>query len=173
MLQQGFTPEHMSKCPAKNVTCNHCRKVGHYERTCRSKSTLSRGRGGVHMIQEQDGDFLEYTENAEDGPLERGSSVGWVDHGWPKVPAQLPSWDADSSGAYVVMAIRSKKSTELKVTGSQLSVKINQKATRVWMDSGLPISIFTVGELRSTLGSLNVGLEKLTQRSTATMVTTH
>ena len=72
-----------------------------------------------HMIQEQDGEFLEYTDNSEDGPLERGSLVGWVDHGWPKVPAQLHSWDSNSSGAYVVMAIRSKKSTELKVAGSQ------------------------------------------------------
>ena len=35
--QPNFTPEHLTTCPAKNVTCNFCRKTGHYERTCRGK----------------------------------------------------------------------------------------------------------------------------------------
>ena len=99
--QPVFTPEHMSKCPAKNVISSHCRKIGHFERACRSKNTLSRGRGGVHMIQEEDGELLDYTDNAEDGPLELGNSVGWVDQDWSNVPAQLHSWDSDSSGDYV------------------------------------------------------------------------
>ena len=119
----------MIKCPAKNVTCNHCRKIGHHERTCRSKNTLSRGRGRVYTIQEQDGEILEYT---------------------------------DSSGDYVVMAIRSKEATELKVAGLQLSVKITKRATRLWIDSGSSISIFTVDKLRSTLGAPNIRLENLT-----------
>ena len=66
----------MSKCQAKNVTYNHCKKIGHYERTCRSKHPTSRERGGVNRIQEQDGELLEYTDAAEDGSLEHGSSVG-------------------------------------------------------------------------------------------------
>ena len=114
------------------------------------------------MIEDQDGELLEYTDAAENKSLEHGSSVGWVDQ--PKVPAQPRSWDSDSSGDYVVMANRSKKATELKlkVAIAQLSVKINGRATRVWIDSGTSISIFTVGELRSTLGAQNVKLESLT-----------
>ena len=54
----------MSKCPAKNVIGSHCRKIGNFERACRSKNTLSRRRGGVHMIQEQDGELLDQTDNA-------------------------------------------------------------------------------------------------------------
>ena len=42
--QPNFTPEHRQRCPARAVTCNFCRKFGHFERTCRGKR-LSRGGG--------------------------------------------------------------------------------------------------------------------------------
>ena len=44
--QPNFTPEHLTTCPAKNATCNSCRKTGHYERTCRGKRN-NRGRPAV------------------------------------------------------------------------------------------------------------------------------
>ena len=40
--QPNFTPEHRQRCPARAVTCNFCKKGGHFERTCRRKR-LSRG----------------------------------------------------------------------------------------------------------------------------------
>ena len=61
---------------------------------------------------------------------------------------------------------QSRKATELKVAGAHLSVKINGRATRVWIDSGCPISNFTVGELRSTRVAQNVKLESLTPEDT-------
>ena len=50
----------------------------------------------------------------------------------------------------VVMAIKSRKENELKVAGAKLPIRINGKQTSVWIDSGSPISIFTVGELKRT-----------------------
>ena len=40
-------------------------------------------------------------------------------------------------------------------------MKINGKATQAWIDSGSPISIFTIGELKRTLGACNVHLKPL------------
>ena len=31
----NFTLDHIASCPAKGATCNACRKLGHFERTCR------------------------------------------------------------------------------------------------------------------------------------------
>ena len=45
--QRGFTPEHNAKCPARNATCNFCRKTGNYERTCRGRREAGRGRVGL------------------------------------------------------------------------------------------------------------------------------
>ena len=54
------------------------------------------------------------------------------------------------------MAIRSRRETELKVAGARLPIKVNGKQPNVWIDSGSPISIFTVGELKPTLGTAGV-----------------
>ena len=111
-------------------------------------------------------------ENVDDGHLENSadeeasqhaSSIGWVN----KNPV-VHSWDSSSSdGDYMVMAIKHKRVTELKVAGAQLPIKVNGKPTRVWIDSGSPISIFTVGELRKTLGTSGVKLDNFTEVNNA------
>ena len=58
------------------------------------------------------------------------------------------------------MAIKSRRETELKVAGARLSIKINGKQTNVWIDSGSTISIFTVRELKRTLGTAGVNVKK-------------
>ena len=103
-----------------------------------------------NLIREQDEELLDCNDASEDGSLEHGSSVGWVNQ--PVVPAHSHSCDSVSSDNNVVMAIRSKTATELKVAGAQSSVKINGRTTRSWIDSGSPISILTVGAIMSTLG---------------------
>ena len=85
--------------------------------------------------------------------------MGWVNT--PAPPKQIHSWDSDSSGDYLVMSIRSKNRTELKVAGAKLPIVINGKKTSVWIDSGSPISISTIGELRKTLGANGIHLKEL------------
>ena len=57
------------------------------------------------------------------------------------------------------MAIKPRKETELKVAGARLPIKVNGKQTNVWIDSGSPISIFTIGELKRTLGTAGVNVK--------------
>ena len=58
--QSGFSPEHIAKCPARNATCNFCRKNGHYERTCWGRKAANRERVG--LIHE-DGSKEELLQN--------------------------------------------------------------------------------------------------------------
>ena len=74
--QGDFTPEHFAKCPARNATCNCCRKTGNYERTCRGRKAANRGRVG--MIHDE-GTEGEYIQNDQEGNGSNyRSSVGWV-----------------------------------------------------------------------------------------------
>ena len=145
--QSGFTPDHIPKCSARNATCNFCKKTGHYKRTCRGRRSANRG--CVGMINEDDTDGGIAQDYPEERASNYGSSVGWVTDS--KAPAH--GWDSDSSTEYVVMSIRRKEETELRVAGAKLALRINSKATQAWIDSGSPISIFTIGELKRTLGN--------------------
>ena len=104
------------------------------------------------MINEDGTDGGIEQDYPEESVSNYGSSVGWVTDS--KAPAH--GWDSDSSTEYVVMSIRRKKEEELRVAGAKLALKINGKATQAWIDSGPPISIFTIGELKRTLGTANV-----------------
>ena len=156
--QLNFTREHLDRCPARGATCNFCHKLGHFERTCRGKRGNQRGRGSVGMIRENvDDTHLENT--ADEEASQHASSIGWVN----KNPV-VHSWDSSSSdGDYMVMAIKHKRFTELKVADAQLPIKINGKTTRARIDSGSPISIVTIGELRKTLGASGIKLETLSE----------
>ena len=114
------------------------------------------------MIRESvDDTHLE--NSADEEASQHASSIGWVN----KNPV-VHSWDSSSSdGDYMVMAIKHKRVTELKVAGAQLPIKLIGKSTRVWIDSGSPISIFTIGELRKTLGTSVVKLDNLTEEDNA------
>ena len=67
----------------------------------------------------------------------------------------------------MVMAVKHEIFTELKVAGAQLPIRINGKASRVWIDSGSPISIFTIGELRRALGASGLKLDALSNEDNA------
>ena len=114
------------------------------------------------MIRENvDDTHLE--NSADEEASQHASSIGWVN----KNPV-VHSWDSSSSdGDYMVMAIKHKRVTELKVAGAQLPIKVNGKSIRVGIDSGSPISIFTIGELRKTLGTSEVKLDHLTEEDNA------
>ena len=59
------------------------------------------------------------------------------------------------------MATQARKETKLKVACIQLPIKINGNQKSVWIDSGTPISIFTIGKLEQTLGTAGVNLNEL------------
>ena len=108
------------------------------------------------LIQNQEDADVSEIGDAEDAYSQHENSVGWVN----TPDKRQISWDTDSSGDYVVRAIKSRKETELKVTGARLPIKINDMQTNVWIDSGSPISIFTVGELKRTLGTAGVKVKE-------------
>ena len=45
------------------------------------------------------------------------------------------------------------------MAGARLPIKVNRKQTNVWIDSGSPILIFTIGELKQTLGTAGVNVK--------------
>ena len=85
--QPNFTPEHITTCPAKNATCNFCRKTGHYERTCRGKRN-NRGRPAVGLIQNQEDMETTEVDDAEDTYSQHENSVGWVNTPVKKQPVK-------------------------------------------------------------------------------------
>ena len=135
----------MNECAARNVTCNFCRKLGHFERTCGAKKN-TRGNSSVGVIQGQANQ--ERFESEETGYQEsqHENSEGWVN---PTAEKQNQSWISDSSGGgdYMAMAVRTKNHTELRVTEAKLPITINGRKTSVWIDSGSPISITAINEL--------------------------
>ena len=58
-VQSDFTPEHIAKCPARNATCNFCRKTRHYERRCRGRKKANRRRVGLIHEDGTDGGLLQ------------------------------------------------------------------------------------------------------------------
>ena len=75
--QPNFTPEHLTRCPARSATRNFYQKTGHYEKTCRGKRT-NRGRPAVGMIQNQKDLDISEIGDAEDAYSQHENSVGWV-----------------------------------------------------------------------------------------------
>ena len=84
-----------------------------------------------------------------------GNSVGWVID-----PIHLAhGWDSDSSTNYIVISIKRRQEEELKIAETKLALKTTVHSTQAWFDSGSPISVFTIGELKRTLGKQNMQLQ--------------
>ena len=56
----------------------------------------------------------------------------------------------------MVMAIRRKKETLLKIAGPKIKIYINGHPINIWVDSGLPMSILTLDDLSGTCSILPV-----------------
>ena len=86
--------------------------------------------------------------DTEDIHSQNESSIRWFN-----MPEErYRSWGSDSSNGFVVMVIHSRKKTELKVAVAKLPMKINGRQTSVCIDSGSPISIFTIGVVEENTG---------------------
>ena len=61
----------------------------------------------------------------------------------------------------MVMAIKRKKETLLKVAGPKLKIYINGgHPMNIWIDSGSPISILTLDDLKKTVGRTGINLKQ-------------
>ena len=116
------------------------------------KTTIQGGQP-VGLIQ---GDELfeeEDTPSDDVGPQVAANSVGFVKR-------EHHSWSSESSDDYMVMAIRRKKETVLKVAGPKLKIYVNGHPMNIWIDSRSPISILTLEDLRRTVGRARINLKQ-------------
>ena len=135
----NFTLDHIASCPAKGATCNSCRKLGHFEQTCRgirSGTNQWRGRGRVGLVREEN--INELNEDP----------VSWVNQQGCGENESMTSGSDD----YMVMSIKRKKNeTELKIPGARVQVEVSGKKMWLWIDSGSPVTIFSMNDLKTTL----------------------
>ena len=61
---------------------------------------------------------------------------------------------------YMVISIKRKKNeTELKIPGARVQVEVSGKKMWLWIDSASPVTIFSINDLKTTLGKANIQLQ--------------
>ena len=151
----NFTLDHIASCPAKEATCNSCRKMGHFERTCRGirrGTNQLNGRGRVGLVREEN-EHHQSTQNVNEF---NEDPVSWVNQQGCGENESMTSGSDD----YMVMSIKRKKNqTELKIHGARVQVEVSGKKMWLWIDSGSPVTIFSINDLKTTLGKANIQLQ--------------
>ena len=117
------------------------------------KKRLSRGGQPVGLIQGNEPFDKEDTPSDDVGSQNAATSVSFVKR-------EHHSWSSESSDDYMVMAIKRKKETLLKIAGPKLKIYINGHPMNIWIDSGLPISILTLDDLKKTVGRTGINLKE-------------
>ena len=119
----NFTLDHIANCPAKRATCSSCRKLGHFEQTCRGirrGTNQWRGRGRVGLVRDENEhhqSMQSVSEGAED-------PVAWVNQQGRGENDSITSESDD----YMVMSIKRKRNvTELKIPGARVQVEVSGK----------------------------------------------
>ena len=65
-----------------------------------------------------------------------------------------------ASDDYMVMSIKRKKNeTELKIPGTRVQVEVSGKKMWLWIDSGSPVTVFSMTDLKTTLGKANIQVQ--------------
>ena len=133
----------------------HLIRVGIFERTCRGirrGTNKWRGRGRVGLVRdenEHDQSMQSVNDVAED-------PVAWLNQQGSGENESMTSGSDD----YMVMSIKRKKNlTELKITGARVQVEVSGKKMGLWIDSGSPVTIFSMTDLKPTLGKANIQLQ--------------
>ena len=142
----NFTLEHIANCPAKGLQCNSCWKLGHFERTCRGirrGTNQWRGRRLVGLVRyenEHHQSMQSVTELAED-PVAVVNQQG---------SGENESMTSGSDDYMVISIKRKKNETELKIPGARIQVEVSGKKMWLWIDSGSPVTIFSMVDLKTT-----------------------
>ena len=63
------------------------------------------------------------------------------------------------SDDYMVMSIKKKNVMELKIPGTRVQVDVSGKNMWLWVDSGSPVTIFSMTDLKATLGKTKIQLQ--------------
>ena len=151
----NFILDHIASCPAKGATCNSCQKLGNFERTCRGirrGTNQWRGRGRVGIVRDET-EHHQSTQNVNDL---NEDPVSWVNQQGSEENESMTSGLDD----YMVMSIKRKKNeTELKIPGARVQVEVSGKKMWLWIDSGSPVTIFSITDLKTALGKANIQLQ--------------
>ena len=66
---------------------------------------------------------------------------------------------SSESDDYMVMSIKKKNVMEVKIPGARVQVEVSGKKMWLWVDSGSPVTIFSMKDLKATLGKTNFRLQ--------------
>ena len=117
----NFTLDHIASCHAKGATCNACRKLGLFQRTCRgvrrgTNQWRGRGRGLVRDENEHHQSMHSVDNASED-------QVAWVNQQGSGENESMMSGSDD----YMVMSIKKQNVIELKIPGARVQVEVPEK----------------------------------------------
>ena len=82
--------------------------------------------------------------------------VAWLNH---QGSGEKESMTSGSDGYMVMSTKRQKNVTELKIPGARVQVEESGIKMRLWIDSGSPVTIFSLTDLKTTLGKANIQLQ--------------
>ena len=134
-----FTLDHIASCPAKGATCNACRKLGHFERTCRGVrrgTNQWRRRGRVVLVRDEN----EHHQSMYKVDNVAEDQVAYVNQQGSGKNESTTSGPDD----YMGMSIKKKNVTELKIPGARVQVEVSGRKMWLWVDSGSPVTIFSI-----------------------------
>ena len=119
-------------------------KLGHFERTCRGVrrgTNQWRGRGRVGLVRDENEHHrsMHSVDNAAE------DQVAWVNQQGSGENESMTSGSDD----YMVMSIKKKIVTELKIPGTRVQIEVSGRKMWLWADSGSPVTIFSITDLNS------------------------
>ena len=146
--------DHIASCPAKGALCNACRKLELFERKCkgvRNGTNQWRGRGRVRLMRDQN----EHHQSMHSVDNASEDQVAWLNQQGSGENEPMTSVSDD----YMVMSIKEKNAMEKKIPGARVQVEVSGKKMWLWVDSASRVTIFSMMDLKATLGKTNIQLQ--------------
>ena len=112
-------------------------------------------------------DENEYHQNMHSVDNASEDQVAWVNQQGSGENESMTSGSDD----YMVMWIKKKNVTELKIPGARVQVNVSGKKMWLWVDSGSPVTIFSLTDLKATGVKLIFSYNHLKKNSWTTITT--
>ena len=129
--------------------------LGHFERTCRGVirgTNQWRGRGQVGLVRDEN----EHHQSMHSVDNASEDQVAWVNQQGRGEKESMTSESYD----YMVISIKKKNVIELKIPRARVQVEVSGKKVWLWVDSGSPVTIFSMTDLKATLGKTDILLQE-------------